>query len=199
VLSHVQKSAPIALLLSAQAEKLYPWSTARVDRIALLAGRSQAAKPVPQDIVDGVILDPIEPTDAVKLPPELVALKAREELRFTPILEALGMNPRAIGTAQFMVSNLLVEPLSRWTQHAAVIEHKFGALQKCNASSARLHTFKHSSERLEITGDEEQMKSSGANCCDYVLKTGKLLGSAQLWELYVTRLTTIGNSKARSE
>ena len=61
-----------------------------------------------------------------------------------------------------------------------MIEHKFGALQKCNASSARLHAFKHSSGRLEITGDEEQMKSSGANCCDYVLKTGKLLGSAQL-------------------
>ena len=51
-----------------------------MDRIAQLAGRSQAAKPVPQDIVDGVILDPIEPTDAVELPPELVALKAREEL-----------------------------------------------------------------------------------------------------------------------
>ncbi|NDG73343.1 MAG: hypothetical protein EBY32_18970 [Proteobacteria bacterium] len=64
-------------MLLAQATKVYPWSTARVDRIAQLAGRSQAAKPVPQDIVDGVILDPIEPTDAVKLPPELVALKAR--------------------------------------------------------------------------------------------------------------------------
>jgi hypothetical protein len=127
-----------------------------VDRIAQLAGRSQAAKPVPQDIVDGVILDPIETTDAVESPPNLSRSKPGRSYNFTPILEALGMNPRAIGTAQFMVSNLLVEPLSRWTQHAAVIEHKFGVLQKCHARSARLHAFKHSFGRLEITGDEEQ-------------------------------------------
>lgn len=46
-----------------------PW----VDRIVQLAGRSQAAKPVPQATVDGVILDSIESTDVVELGPELIA------------------------------------------------------------------------------------------------------------------------------
>lgn len=93
---------------------LSPEATAWVDRIVQLAGRSQAAKPVPQATVDGVILDSIETTDVVELGPELLALKAWEELRFTPMLEALGMNPSAIATAQLMVSNRLIEPLSEW-------------------------------------------------------------------------------------
>ena len=93
---------------------LSPDATAWVDRIVQLAGRSQAAKPVPQATVDGVILDSIETTDVVELGPELLALKAWEELRFTPMLEALGMNPSAIATAQLMVSNRLIEPLSEW-------------------------------------------------------------------------------------
>ena len=58
-----------------------------------------SSKLVPQATVDGVILDSIETTDVVELGPELVALKAWEELRFTPMLEALGMNPSAIATA----------------------------------------------------------------------------------------------------
>jgi hypothetical protein len=70
------------------------------------------------------------------------------------------MNPRALGTSPEHGFQRLIEPLSRWTQHTAVIENKIGFLQKCHARSARLHAFKHSSGRLEITGDEEQMKSS---------------------------------------
>jgi hypothetical protein len=50
----------------------------------------------------------------VELRPELIALKAWEDLRFTPMLEALGTNPSAIATAQLMVSNRLIEPLSEW-------------------------------------------------------------------------------------
>jgi hypothetical protein len=50
----------------------------------------------------------------VELGPELLALKAWEELRFTPMLEALVMNPSAIATAQFMVSNRFIEPLREW-------------------------------------------------------------------------------------
>jgi hypothetical protein len=50
----------------------------------------------------------------VELRPELFALKACEDLRFTPMLETLGMNPSAIATAQLMVSNCLIEPLSEW-------------------------------------------------------------------------------------
>ena len=61
------------------------------------------------------------------------------------MLEALGMNPSAIATAQLMVSNRLIEPLSKWLQHAAVIERKIGAIQKCHARSARFYPLKHSS------------------------------------------------------
>jgi len=93
---------------------LSPEASSWADRIVHLAGRSHAAKSVPQTTADGVILDSIETTDVVELGPELVALKAWEELRFTPMLEALGMNPSAISTAQLMVSNRLIEPLSEW-------------------------------------------------------------------------------------
>jgi len=93
---------------------LSPEASSWADRIVQLAGRSHAAKSVPQTTVDGVILDSIETTDVVELGPELVALKAWEELRFTPMLEALGMNPSAISTAQLMVSNRLIEPLNEW-------------------------------------------------------------------------------------
>ena len=93
---------------------LSPQASAWVDRIVRLANRSQAATPVPQTTVDGVLLDSIETTDVVELGPELVALQAWDELRFTPMLEALGMNPSAIATAQLLVSNRLIEPLSEW-------------------------------------------------------------------------------------
>ena len=35
-------------------------------------------------------------------------------MRLSTMLEALGMNPGAIATAQLMVSNSLIEPLSDW-------------------------------------------------------------------------------------
>ena len=102
-------------------------ASAWADRIVQLASRSHAAKSVPQTTVDGVILDSIETTDVVELGPELVALKAWEELRFAPMLEALGMNPSAISTAQFLVSNRLIEPLSEgalidWSHRTALPE-----------------------------------------------------------------------------
>ena len=62
-------------------------AAAWVDRIVRLADRSQAARPVPQTTVDGVVVDSINTTDVVELGPELVALKAWEELQFTPMLE----------------------------------------------------------------------------------------------------------------
>jgi hypothetical protein len=64
--------------------------------------------------VDGVIFDSIETTDVVELGPELIALKAWEELRFTPMFEGLGINCSAIATALLMVSKRLIEPLCEW-------------------------------------------------------------------------------------
>jgi len=85
-----------------------------VARIVQLAGSSKSAAPVASESVDGVILEKIETSDIVQLGPQLVALQAWEELRFTPILEELGLNASQIATAQLMISNRLIEPLSEW-------------------------------------------------------------------------------------
>ena len=85
-----------------------------VARIVQLAGSSKAAAPVVSESVDGVILEKIETSNIVQLGPQLVALQAWEELRFTPMLEELGMNASQIATAQSMISNRLIEPLSEW-------------------------------------------------------------------------------------
>jgi hypothetical protein len=66
------------------------------------------------EVVDGVLLDRIETENVVQLGPQLVALKAWEELGFTPMLEALGMSASRIATAQLMVANRLIKPLSEW-------------------------------------------------------------------------------------
>ena len=85
-----------------------------VARLVQIAGTSKAAAPVTSESVDGVILDQIETGNVVQLGPQLVALQAWVELLFTPMLENLGMNASQIATAQLMISNRLIEPLSEW-------------------------------------------------------------------------------------
>jgi transposase len=90
-------------------------AAAWVARIVALAGRSKGGRQgVASAVVDGVLLDEIETTDVVELGPELVALKAWEELGLTPMLAGLGMNPSRIATAQLLVANRFIEPLSEW-------------------------------------------------------------------------------------
>ena len=90
-------------------------AAAWVARIVALAGRSRGGRQgVASAVVDGVLLDQIETTDVVELGPELVALKAWEELGLTPMLAGLGMNPSRIATAQLLVANRFIEPLSEW-------------------------------------------------------------------------------------
>ena len=87
-------------------------------------------------------------------------------------------------------------------KRAAIIERKIGALQKRHARTARFYTLKHSAGRLEITRDDEKMKSVLAQCGDSVLNADKGLGAAQLWELSMTLLkaeAASANSKARSD
>jgi len=85
-----------------------------VTRVVQIAGRSKAASPVGGETLDGVILEEIETYNVVQLGPQLVALKAWEELGLTPLLEGLGMNASTIATAQLMVANRLIKPLSEW-------------------------------------------------------------------------------------
>jgi hypothetical protein len=86
-----------------------------VARIVQLAGRSRGTRAVVhEDAIDGVVLEGIETENVVQLGPQLVALQAWEELGFTPMLRSLGMNPSRIATAQLMITNRLIEPLSEW-------------------------------------------------------------------------------------
>jgi len=93
---------------------LSPNAAAWVVRIVQIAGRSKASSPVNKDTIDGVILDQVETYNVVQLGPQLVALKAWDELGFTPMLEGLGLNASTIATAKLMVANRLIEPLSEW-------------------------------------------------------------------------------------
>lgn len=86
-----------------------------VARIVQLARRSKGGNRLLEcATVDGVLLDRIQTQDVVQLGPQLVAMKAWEALRLTPVLEDLGMNRSAVATAQLMVANRLIEPLSEW-------------------------------------------------------------------------------------
>ena len=88
-------------------------AAAWVVHVASLAKRSKGAtQSVGGTVIDGVLLDEIQTEQVVELGPLLVAMKAWAALGFTPMLRNLGMNP--IATAQVMISNRLIEPLSEW-------------------------------------------------------------------------------------
>jgi transposase len=90
-------------------------TVAWVVHVASLAKRSKGATtPVVGTVIDGVLLDEIETEQSVELGPQLVAMKAWDALGFTPMLHNLGMSPAAIATAQLMVANRLIQPLSEW-------------------------------------------------------------------------------------
>lgn len=93
---------------------LSPDAAGWVARIVALAGRSKVAAPVAGTVLDGVLLDEVSTGEVVQLGPQLVAAAAWDALGFTPMLEALGMKPSTVATAQLMVSNRLIEPLSEW-------------------------------------------------------------------------------------
>lgn len=85
-----------------------------VARITQLAGRSKSAENIPATHLDGVILDEIQTTNVVQLGPQLVALKAWDQLSLSTLLASCGMKKPSIATAQLMVANRLIEPLSEW-------------------------------------------------------------------------------------
>lgn len=89
-------------------------ATAWVARIVKLLGRSKAAQPPTGPTVDGVILNKVETSDNVQLGPQLVAMEAWKQLGLTPMLEKFGLNASRIATAQLMVANRLIAPLSEW-------------------------------------------------------------------------------------
>lgn len=85
-----------------------------VAQILQVIGRSKSARPAPAGTVDGVLVDGIATENVVQLGPQLVARAAWRELGFDPILRDAGLNAAQIATAQLLVANRLIEPLSEW-------------------------------------------------------------------------------------
>ena len=96
-------------------EELSEEAAAWVTRIVQLAERSKATRSNSiTEALDGVLVDQIETENVVGFGPELVALKAWNALGLTSVLKETGMPEKQIATAQLMVANRLIEPLSEW-------------------------------------------------------------------------------------
>ena len=121
-------------------------AAAWVTRITRIAGRSKSATNVPAAHVDGVMIDEIQTTNVVELGPQLVALQAWDELNLTSLLESCGMKAPAIATAQLMIANRLIEPLSEW---ALIDWSERTALPEL----LDIHITKSSKDRLYRTSD----------------------------------------------
>jgi len=89
-------------------------ATGWVTRILQLLGRSKSARPVIAEKVDGVLIDRIATENVVELGPQLVALAAWKQLGLSEALDQAGLNASQIATAQLLVANRLIEPLSEW-------------------------------------------------------------------------------------
>jgi transposase len=69
-----------------------------------------------------------------------------------------------------------------------VIERKIGSLLKKHPRVRRFYKVKHENGGLVIERNDEKMEEARDLCGDYVLKTDKGLGAAELWGLYMTLL-----------
>lgn len=86
-----------------------------VSKIVQLAQRSKGGnQSLKEESVDGVLVDRVQTEDVVQLGPQLVAAKAWEALGLSALLEKLGLNPSSAATAELLVANRLIEPLSEW-------------------------------------------------------------------------------------
>jgi transposase len=96
-------------------DELSSEGAAWVTRIVQLTERSKATRPAAKSpVLDGVLVDQIESENVVDFGPELVALEAWNTLGLTTILEDLHLPKQQIATAQLLVANRLIEPLSEW-------------------------------------------------------------------------------------
>lgn len=93
---------------------LSPDAARQVTRILQLIGRSRSARPAKVETIDGVLLDGIATENVVQLGPQLVARAAWRDLGLDGILREAGLNAAQTATAQLLVANRLIEPLSEW-------------------------------------------------------------------------------------
>ena len=129
-------------------EALSQEASSWVARIVQLARNSKGGNAVVEAATaDGVLLDAIETQNVVQLGPQLVAMQAWEALALSSLLEELGMNRSAIASAQLMVANRLIEPLSEW----ALIEW---SERTALPELLGLRLTKSGKDRLYRTGDQ---------------------------------------------
>jgi len=96
-------------------EALSKEGTEWVRHIIQVVQRSKAVRPERESaLLDGVLVNKVETENVLQLGPQLVAMRAWDDLGLSRILEQAGMIPSSIATAQLMVSNRLIEPLSEW-------------------------------------------------------------------------------------
>jgi transposase len=99
-----------------------------IDRIVRLVERSKSSRPEGDiEYVDGVKVNEIETENVVEYGPELVGMKAWQALDMSRLLLGIGMNRKAVSTAQMMVINRLIHPLSElaligWSERTALPE-----------------------------------------------------------------------------
>ena len=166
-----------------------------VARIVQLARNSKGGnEAVRAASVDGVLLDQIETQNVVQLGPQLVAMKAWEALSLSSLLEELGMNPSEIATAQLLVSNRLIEPLSEW----AVIDW---AQRTAFPELLGLRLTKTGKDRLYRTGDAllKHRKIIESRLREQQLDLFQLKRSVILYDVTNTHFEGVGasNPKAR--
>lgn len=99
------------LLDSELSEQAAHWVT----RILQVMGRSKSARPARTETIDGVLVDGIATENVVQLGPQLVAQAAWRELGLDEILREAGLNTAQTATAQLLVANRLIKPLSEWS------------------------------------------------------------------------------------
>lgn len=170
-------------------------AAAWVVHVASLAKRSKGAtQSVGGSVIDGVLLDEIQTQQVVELGPQLVAMKAWDALGFTPMLQNLGMNPTAIATAQVMISNRLIEPLSEW----ALIEW---AQRTALPELLDVRLSKSTKDRLYRVSDEllKHRKSIETTLCDKTQDLFSLKRSVILYDVTNTHFEGIcaKNPKAK--
>jgi len=104
--------------LAGQSDLLDPGLSAVAARwvahIAGIIGRSRSARPARVEKVDGVLVDGVATENVVQFGPQLVARAAWRGLGLDGILRDAGLSPAQAATAQLLVANRLIEPLSEW-------------------------------------------------------------------------------------
>jgi len=85
-----------------------------VVRILQIIARSKSPHPTPTETVDGVLVDQIATENIVQFGPQLIARAAWRALGLDQILRNCGLNTAQSATAQLLVANRLIEPVSEW-------------------------------------------------------------------------------------